>query len=249
MAKAKCRTAFVVGGSGAIGAEICRVLARDGYRVAIGYKSHVSEAQALADEITVAGGTSSAFFCDVCDMSSVTATKESIEKAYGLVDTVVNCAGREAYRLLCDETAIGIAETLSVDLQGSVAVCRVFSPDMVSARFGRIVNISSVWGVCGAAMETVYSAAKAGIIGFTKALAAELAPSCVTVNAVSPGFIDTPMNARFTASERAAIAEEIPMGRFGTPSDVAQAVRFFAEEASAYITGQNLVVAGGYKNL
>lgn len=238
------RKAFVCGGSGAIGQAVCRGLAANGFTVAVGYNSHPDIARKLADEL---GGGSIAVKCDATNFRSVVAAREICQKELGEIDTLVNCVGTEAYRLLCDEDADSIKQTLDANLSSAINLSCVFSPAMVSVRFGRIVHISSVWGVCGAAMETVYSAAKAGVIGFTKALALELAPSQVTVNAVCPGFIDTPMNARFSEEERAAILDEIPACRFGEPCDVAAAVNFFVSDSASYITGQTLGVGGGYK--
>lgn len=239
--------AFVTGGSGAIGAQICRELSADGYSVAVGYCVGKECAERLADELCALGRRAVAVKCDITDYKSIEMAKSLIEKTLGRVDTLVNCAGIEDYTLLYDESTESIDRTLRVNLTGTVYASKLFSEGMVSNRYGRIINISSLWGVYGASMETVYSAAKAGVIGFTSALADELAPNGVTVNAISPGFIDTPMNARFNKSERDAILNEIPACRFGTPHDVAHAVGFFASKESSYITGQNLVVSGGYK--
>lgn len=243
----KNRVAFVTGGAGGIGSGICRALRQDGFAVAVGYWQGKARAQALVKELAAAGGQALAVECDIRSYAAIEKAKAQIVQIFGRVDTVVNNAGSAAYRLFFDETDTTIADTLTVDLTGTMLVCRAFAPDMVSERFGRIVNIASVWGVCGAAMETVYSAAKAGVIGFTKALSQELAPSLVTVNAVSPGMIDTAMNARFSQEEREAILSDIPACRFGLPQDVAAAVRFLVREDAAYITGQNIAVTGGWK--
>ena len=237
------RVAFIMGGAGEIGESVCRALAENGYRVAVGYKTSKAKAEALASEI---GGL--AVYADACAYDTIARAKAEIEKALGTVDTLVYAAGSEAYRLFSDESAESIQKTLQENLTGAMLAARVFSPAMVREQFGRIVCISSVWGICGAAMETVYSAAKAGLIGFCKALAWELAPSGITVNAVSPGFIDPKMNARFSGEERADILEEIPACRFGLPADVASAVRFLTSEDASYITGQNIAVTGGYKS-
>ena len=238
------RVAFVMGGAGEIGEGVCRALAASGYRVAVGYKTSKAKAEALASEV---GGM--AVYADACAYESVESAKTQIEKTLGGVDTLVYSAGSEAYRLFSDESAESIQKTLQENLTGAMYAARVFSPAMVHERFGRIVCVSSVWGICGAAMETVYSAAKAGLIGFCKALAWELAPSGITVNAVSPGFIDTKMNARFSSAERAAMLEEIPACRFGLPADIASVVRFLTSEDASYITGQNIAVTGGYKSV
>ena len=243
------RVAFVTGGSGAIGAELCRTLCKDGFCVGIGYAENSCAASALADELCASGGRALAVACDITDYNAVCAAKTTIEQVFGGADTVVNCAGSAAYTLFSLESAESIARTVEVDLLGAMYVCRAFTPDMVRERYGRIVNVASVCGMCGAAMETVYSAAKAGVIGFSKALAQELAPSGVTVNAVSPGFIDTPMNARFSDAERAAILEEIPACRFGTVRDVAAAVRFLVQADASYITGPNIAVTGGFRSV
>lgn len=240
------RVAFVTGGSGVIGAEICSALAECGFWVAVGYNDNRDNADKLADNICLKGGRAIAVKCNVADYESICEAKAHIDKIFGFTDTVVNNAGSAAYRLFCDETEESIKSIVEVDLLGCMFVSRIFTPPMISNAFGRIVNISSVWGVCGAAMETVYSAAKAGVIGFTKALALELAPSGITVNSVSPGFIDTPMNSRFTQNELKEILSEIPSCRFGTAADIAAAVMFLVNEDASYVVGQNLVVSGGF---
>lgn len=243
------RIAFITGGSGGIGKDVCRKLSQNGFAVAVGYNNGKQAACNLADELVAGGGKAVAVKCDVTDMTSVNAAKLVIERELGRVDTLVNNAGISSYKLFCDETEETVRNTVNVDLLGAMLVCRAFYPDMVAGKFGRIINVASIWGICGASMEVVYSAAKAGLIGFGKALALELAPSGITVNTVSPGFIDTPMNADFSKSERQSILDEIPSCRFGTGDDVASAILFLSGIDASYVTGQNIVVSGGYKNV
>lgn len=237
------RTALITGGAGGIGSEIARTLARKGYRIIVNYKSSRSAAESLASEIISGGG-----LCDTveADVGNADAVKRMYEytRSFCRVDTLINNAGVSLIKLLQDTDTAEIERVLSVNVKGVIYVTKAYIPDMISAGFGRIINISSMWGVCGASMETVYSASKAAVDGFTRALAKEVGPSGITVNAVAPGLIDTKMNASLTESELRAVIDETPLGRIGSPKDVAAAVSFLADENS-YITGEILNVNGG----
>lgn len=230
------KIALVTGGSGGIGEAICRRLADDGYFVFINYASSKQKAEQLAGELN---GEAVCF--DVSDTAAVKAAAGQI----GTIDLLVNNAGISRIGLFThipDETAQSI---MQVNLIGTMNCARAFLPGMISQRSGCIINISSMWGQCGASCEVDYSASKAGIIGFTKALAKEVALSGIRVNCVSPGFIMTEMNSRFTDDELALIRDEIPLGIFGEPRHVADAAAFLASKQAEYITGQILAVNGG----
>ena len=230
------RKVLVTGGSGGIGAAICRRFAVDGCLVYINYRSSQEKAEQLAAET---GGIAVRF--DVSDTESVRRAAEEI----GSPDILVNNAGVsevELFTSLSDDRARRLLDT---DLAGALNCSRSFLPGMIRRHSGCIINISSMWGEVGASCEVDYSAAKAGVIGFTKALAKETAPSGIRVNCVSPGFIMTEMNSRYTEEELEAIREEIPLGIFGMPEHVAEAVEFLASDRAAYITGQVLGVNGG----
>ena len=232
--------AIVTGGSRGIGAEICRKLSENGYYVYINYNNSAEKAEALAAEI---GGKSVKF--DVSDTQSVKIAMNSILSECKHIDLLVNNAGVseiELFNFIEQENADRI---LNINLRGTLSCSRAVISSMVNHKSGCIINISSMWGECGASCEVDYSASKAGIIGFTKALAKELAPSGIRVNCVSPGFILTEMNEKFTESELEEILEEIPLGKFGTTADVANAVIFLASENASFITGQTLSVNGG----
>lgn len=232
--------AIVTGGSRGIGAEICRKLSENGYYVYINYNNSAEKAEALAAEI---GGKAVKF--DVSDTQSVKIAMNSILSECKHIDLLVNNAGVseiELFNFIEQENADRI---LNINLKGTLSCSRAVISSMVTHKSGCIINISSMWGECGASCEVDYSASKAGIIGFTKALAKELAPSGIRVNCVSPGFILTEMNKKFTESELEEILEEIPLGKFGTTADVANAVVFLASENAAFITGQTLSVNGG----
>lgn len=232
--------AIVTGGSRGIGAEICRKLSENGYYVYINYNNSAEKAEALAAEI---GGKAVKF--DVSDTQSVKIAMNSILSECKHIDLLVNNAGVseiELFNFIEQENADRI---LNINLRGTLSCSRAVTSSMVNHKSGCIINISSMWGECGASCEVDYSASKAGIIGFTKALAKELAPSGIRVNCVSPGFILTEMNEKFTESELEEILEEIPLGKFGTTADVANAVIFLASENASFITGQTLSVNGG----
>jgi 3-oxoacyl-[acyl-carrier protein] reductase len=232
--------AIVTGGSRGIGVEICRKLSENGYYVYINYNNSAEKAEALAAEI---GGKAVKF--DVSDTQSVKIAMNSILSECKHIDLLVNNAGVseiDLFNFIEQENADRI---LNINLRGTLSCSRAVISSMVNHKSGCIINISSMWGECGASCEVDYSASKAGIIGFTKALAKELAPSGIRVNCVSPGFILTEMNEKFTESELEEILEEIPLGKFGTTADVANAVIFLASENASFITGQTLSVNGG----
>ena len=169
---------------------------------------------------------------------------EGVFSALPRVDALVNNAGVALIRQVQDTTAAEWDEVFAVNVKGTFLCCRAAAKKMISAQKGAIVNVSSVWGQTGGSCESAYSASKGAVIAFTKALAKELAPSGISVNCVAPGAIDTRMNECYSAEEKAALAEEIPMGRLGSAEEVARAVLFLAE--SEYLTGQILGVNGGF---
>jgi len=227
-------TALVTGATGAIGGAIARALEAQGVRVLRhGFRN-----------CDCARGCLKADLRGEKDIEALFLQAE--ERLHG-IDILVNNAGIALpQQLITDTTTEQYDDLFALDARGVFLCCRRALPHMIRQKWGRIVNISSVWGTAGGSCEAAYSAAKAAVVGLTKALARETAPSGVTVNCVAPGAIDTPMNGRLSAAELAALAREIPVGRLGTPEDVARAVCFFAGEDAAYITGQTLCVDGGW---
>lgn len=233
--------ALITGGAGGIGSAIARELAAGGFVPAICYLTSEAAAKALVAEL---GGV--AVRCDVTDPAAVRAMFAALEAGPGLPEVLINNAGRAWRGLLQDMSDAEWRGVTSVALDGAFYCCREALPAMIRARRGSIVNVSSVWGEVGGSCEAAYSAAKAGLIGLTKALAKEVGPSGVRVNCVAPGCIETAMLAGFSADDRAAMAEDTPLGRIGTPEDVAQAVAFLVSERASFITGQVLSVGGGF---
>ncbi|WP_295087800.1 3-oxoacyl-ACP reductase FabG [Ruminococcus sp.] len=230
------KKALVTGGCGGIGEAICQKLANEGYVVYVNYAHSKDKAEKLAAEI---GGTAVGF--DVSDNNAViTAIKE-----IGRVDLLVNNAGISEIDLFTSISDEKAGKILDTNLKGAMNCARTVLHEMIIAKSGNIINISSMWGQCGASCEVDYSASKAGLIGFTKALAKEVAPSGIRVNCIAPGFIMTEMNNRFTKEELEMIREEIPLGIFGAPKHIAEAVAFIASDKAEYITGQILAVNGG----
>lgn len=238
------RVALVTGGARGIGKAIVRRLADCGFSVAVNYNKSERAAFELVAELQSRGVNAIAVKADVSDFGEVKAVFDTCKSYFGIVDTLVNNAGISMIKPLYDCTEVDFDEMIAVNLKSVFNTARIFSPDMVSNGFGRIVNIASVWGECGASTETLYSASKAGVIGFTKALNAELAPSDVLVNSVSPGFIDTEMNSCLSNAEKAEFLKNVPLGRAGSPEEVADAVELLTRE-KLYIAGANISVNGG----
>lgn len=230
------KKAFVTGGSGGIGSAICRVLAKNGYYVYVGYSSSTEKAENLASEIC-----GEAVKIDVSDVENISAVCKKI----GEIELLVNNAGVSEIDLFTSLSAARRKNIIQINLIGAMELTRKFLPDMIHRKSGCIINIGSMWGEVGASCEVDYSASKAGLIGFTKALAKEVAPSGIRVNCISPGFIMTEMNSRFSEEDLALIREEIPLGIFGEPRHVADAVEFLASKKAEYITGQIIGVNGG----
>lgn len=238
------KTALVTGGSGGIGSEVCRVLAEDGWQVAVCYKSGRATAEVLVTELKGQGLCAEAFHCDIGDRESIERCISEVRDSFGMVTLLVNNAGTADIELFTDMTDEKLCEMLEINLLGAMRMSRGVLTDMIREHSGNIINITSVWGEKGASCEVAYSAAKAGLIGFTKALAREVAISGVRVNCVSCGMIDTKMNGELTEEDVRAIVDDIPAGRIGLPRDVANAVRFLSSEGADYIHGQVVRVDG-----
>lgn len=238
------KTVLITGAAGGIGSAIARRFAEAPYRLALCYRHNREGAEALHKELSSRCPVA-LFRADIGDANEVGALYEDVRKIYGGVDILINNAGLSDIRLYTDYINCEIEKLLSVNLTGAMLLSKAILPHMVSSRYGKIINIGSMWGACGASCEVPYSAAKAGLIGFTKALAKEAGPSGITVNCVSPGLIDTAMNRAVDAASLHAMIDTIPIGRMGTPEEVAEAVYFFASDAAGYITGQVLGVDGG----
>ena len=238
-------TAVVTGGSRGIGLAVSRELASSGFRLAVIYAERENEAESLAEEMINRGTDVEIYRCDVSDAVQVNEVSRRILDRFGRVDVLVNNAGIAQIKLFTDTTEKEWDRMIGVNVKGLYNTCHALVPQMIQRKYGRIINLSSIWGLTGASCEVAYSTSKAAVIGFTKALAKELGPSGITVNCVAPGVIDTEMNAGLDPGTREALRNEIPLDRIGSASDVAGAVSFLASEKAGYITGQVIGVDGG----
>lgn len=239
-------TVFVTGSSRGIGRAIAERFARDGHRVAIHCHTRRTEADALCGRLRAERLSVMAVQGDVSDEADVARMVGEIQAHFGAVEILVNNAGVALpQQLLTDCTAADWDRLFAVNVRGAFLCSRAVLPAMVKKQRGSIVNISSMWGVTGGSCEAPYSASKAALIGLTKALAKEVAPSGIRVNCVAPGFVETEMNAHLDAATVEDIRQDTPLLTLGTPEDIAAAVAFLALEESRFITGQVLCCDGG----
>lgn len=238
------KNVLITGASGGIGAALAQVFSQKGYGVALQYLSDRGSAQETAERIRFSGGSAEIFRADVSREEEVEELFRAAEKSFGFLDTLINNAGVSWRGLLTEMTLPEWNHVLSVNLTGVFLCCRRALGPMISKKRGSIINVSSMWGQQGASCEAAYSASKAGVIGLTQALAREEGPSGIRVNCLAPGVIDTKMNWGLSPEELDALGEETPLGRLGTPEEVARAALFLAE--NTFITGQTLGVNGGF---
>ena len=236
----------VTGASRGIGAEIAYRAALAGYCVVINYNNSEEAAQKVCARIKNEGGKAVCIKADVSDEAQVKNLCQKVLDLYGRVDVLVNNAGISSFSLFTDITTELWDKTFDVNVKGQFLVTRAFLPSMIHRKEGKIINISSVWGICGSSCEVHYSASKAAIIGMTKALAKELGPSGICVNCVAPGVIDTEMNKALTPEDLKSLADETPLERIGTACDVAKTVLFLASDDASFITGQVISPNGGF---
>ncbi|MBE5777490.1 MAG: SDR family oxidoreductase [Clostridiales bacterium] len=235
------KTVFITGGSRGIGRALVRAFAKENYRVAFTYLSSHEAALALSKETGAL-----AIRCDAGDDAQMQSAINRALSAFGHLDAVIHNAGTAHTSLVQDMTAEEFDSLYRVHLRGAFLLCKYALPAMISRQSGSVIFISSMWGQVGASCESAYSACKAGLIGFGKALAQEVGPSRVRVNCICPGVIDTDMLAPYSEEDKQALREETPLQRLGTPEDIAASALFLCSEKASFITGQVLGVNGGF---
>lgn len=240
------KIAVVTGASRGIGRSVALELSKKGANVVINYKEDQKGAEKTLELIKESGGRGFLYKADVSDYSCCKNMMKDIINKLTKIDILVNNAGISKVGLFTDLTEEDFDNIMNVNFKGVFNCSQAVADHMISRKKGVIVNMSSIWGNSGASCEVIYSASKGAINSFTKALAKELAPSNIRVNAVAPGVIDTDMNKCFSEEERQSLIEEIPMMRMGQGEDIAEVVEFLCEESSKYITGQIITVDGGF---
>ena len=240
------KTVLITGASRGIGAQCATLLAGEGWQVAINYNKSEAAANALVKSITAQGGIAFAVQADIADKNAVRRMVSLVEARLGKINVLVNNAGIAQQKLFTEITEGDWDTMFDVNVKGCYHCAQAVVQSMVSEHDGRIINISSVWGLTGGSCEVHYSAAKAAVIGFTKALAKELGPSNIKVNCIAPGVIKTDMNAALSEAALNELCNETPLGILGTATDIANLVVFLAGEKSGFITGQVLSPNGGF---
>jgi len=238
------KTVLVTGGSRGIGKAICKLLATEGYNVVLNYNKSEAQALEIKTELKNIGYNIEIFKADVSIMDQVKDLIKFTINKFGTIDILINNAGISKWGLFTDLTESEWDEIINVNLKSVFNVTSNALPYMINQKSGCIINISSVWGISGASCEVAYSASKAGIIGLTKALAKEVGPSNIRVNAIAPGMINTDMNSNINEEIKNEIKEEIPLNKIGEPEDIAKCILWLANDS--YTTGQVICIDGGW---
>lgn len=237
---------LITGASRGIGASVAYESAMAGYFVVINYNKSETEAILLSEKIIKDGGECKIVKADISDSSQVKTLCAEALSYSGKIDVLVNNAGISSFSLFTDITDKLWDDTFDINVKGNFYVTRAVVPHMVREKNGKIINISSIWGICGSSCEVHYSASKAAVIGMTKSLAKELGPSNITVNCIAPGVIDTEMNSALSDEDIKSLCDETPLERIGKPWEIARSVLFLASDDAAFITGQVLSPNGGF---
>ena len=240
------RVALVTGAGRGIGRAIALKLAGAGWDVAVNYRTSAAGAEEIASNIIILGRRAIAVQADVANAQAVRAMVADVEDRLGPVSLLVNNAGLSWTGLFQDTAYDAWRRLFTVNVDGAYHCIQAVLPRMLHEKEGNIINVTSIWGLHGASCEVAYAATKAALVGLTKSLAAELAPSGIRVNAVAPGSIETDMVRMLGPETRDLLIEETPLGRLGTPEDVAHAVAFLASEKASFLTGQILIADGGF---
>ena len=241
------KTALITGASGGIGKSTVKKFLTEGYFVIALYNSGKKRTE---DFISALKPEEREMLypvkCDLRCAEEVSSVISTLDQNFKHIDVLVNNAGIDIYKLLTETSEKEWDDIFTVNVKSAFSFSKYALKSMIERKSGAIVNVSSVWGVVGACMETAYSASKSALIGLTKSLSKEVAPSGITVNCVCPGVIDTPMNARLTSDERTAVINEIPVGREGSSEEVAELIYFLSSEQARYITGEAINIGGGF---
>lgn len=239
------KTVFVSGASGGIGIAVCEKFLSEGYFVVAQYNGNLSSLKELAKK----SGKDDYLYAVKSDFTNTEQTIKTVKEvteSFRHFDAVVTAAGVDSYGLFTDTSVEEWDRVFNINVKSTFLILKEIIPSMVKLKRGKIVTVSSVWGTVGASMESVYSASKWAIVGLTKSLSKELAPSNINVNCVSPGVIDTPMNDCFSVDEKQDLINRTPLNRFGKPSEIAELVFFLCSDKSDFVTGQNFVADGGF---
>lgn len=243
------KTVLITGAARGIGRATAALFAENGYNVAVNYNKSHTKAKALLNELIAAGIDKENLYLIRADVSQLNDISNMVAKTvrrFGKIDVLINNAGASWIGLLTDMTEAEWDNVFAVNVRAMFSVCRLVLPEMISRKSGKIINISSMWGQVGASCEVAYSASKGAVDAFTKALAQEVGPSGITVNAISPGVIDTDINRHLSEDELKKLQYDTPLERIGSPYDVAETALFLASSKANFITGQIIPVNGGF---